>query len=122
MLTREQLLEQVWGYTFMGDSRTIDVHVRQLRRKLERIQPCRAHPDGLGHGLQGARQAVNRWAPSGAPRPWRTLRGRLALAAAGGLFVAAIVFAAVGGGLIRAQSQKVARDELDRQAVALAGS
>jgi signal transduction histidine kinase len=63
---------------------------------------------------------VNRWAPSGAPRPWRTLRGRLALAAAGGLFVAAIVFAAVGGGLIRAQSQKVARDELDRQAVALA--
>ena len=63
---------------------------------------------------------MNRWAPSGAPRPWRTLRGRLALAAAGGLFVAAIVFAAVGGGLIRAQSQKVARDELDRQAVALA--
>ncbi|HET6692637.1 MAG TPA: HAMP domain-containing sensor histidine kinase [Miltoncostaeaceae bacterium] len=63
---------------------------------------------------------MSRWAPSGAPRPWRTLRGRLALAVAGGLLVAAIVFAAVGGGLIRAQSQKVARAELDRQAVALA--
>ena len=59
-------------------------------------------------------------APGGALRPWRTLRGRLALASAGGLIVAALVFAAVGGGLIRAQSQKVARDELDRQAIALA--
>ncbi|MSO43881.1 MAG: response regulator transcription factor [Thermoleophilia bacterium] len=34
VLRREQLLERVWGYTFLGDSRTIDVHVRQLRRKL----------------------------------------------------------------------------------------
>ncbi len=34
VLSREQLLERVWGYTFLGDSRTIDVHVRQLRRKL----------------------------------------------------------------------------------------
>ncbi len=34
VMTREQLLERVWGYTFLGDSRTIDVHIRQLRRKL----------------------------------------------------------------------------------------
>ena len=34
VLTREQLLERVWGFTFLGDSRTIDVHVRQLRRKI----------------------------------------------------------------------------------------
>jgi len=34
VLTREQLLERVWGFTFLGDSRTIDVHIRQLRRKL----------------------------------------------------------------------------------------
>lgn len=54
------------------------------------------------------------------PRPWRTLRGRLVLAAAGGLVMAAVVFAAVGGGLIRSQSQAVARAELDRQARALA--
>ncbi len=39
VLTREQLLEQVWGFTFLGDSRTIDVHVRQLRRKLEDACP-----------------------------------------------------------------------------------
>jgi DNA-binding response OmpR family regulator len=34
VMTRAQLLERVWGFTFLGDSRTIDVHVRQLRRKL----------------------------------------------------------------------------------------
>lgn len=54
------------------------------------------------------------------PRPWRTLRGRLVLAAAGGLVLAAVVFAAVGGGLVRSQAQSVARGELDRQAKALA--
>ena len=39
VLTREQLLERVWGFTFLGDSRTIDVHVRQLRRKLGEACP-----------------------------------------------------------------------------------
>jgi DNA-binding response OmpR family regulator len=39
VLSREQLLERVWGYTFLGDSRTIDVHVRQLRRKLGEACP-----------------------------------------------------------------------------------
>src|SRR5881409_760681 len=40
VLTRDQLLERVWGYTFAGDTRTVDVHVRQLRRKLgERVAP-----------------------------------------------------------------------------------
>ena len=34
VLTREQLLERVWGYTFAGDTRTVDVHVRQVRRKI----------------------------------------------------------------------------------------
>jgi DNA-binding response OmpR family regulator len=34
VLSRDQLLERVWGYTFAGDTRTVDVHVRQLRRKL----------------------------------------------------------------------------------------
>jgi two-component system, OmpR family, response regulator ResD len=33
-LTRERLLEQVWGYSTYGDPRTVDVHVGQLRRKL----------------------------------------------------------------------------------------
>lgn len=34
VFTREQLLEFVWGYDFMGDIRTVDVHVKKLREKL----------------------------------------------------------------------------------------
>ena len=34
VFTREQLLEQVWGFDFFGDSRTVDVHVKRLREKL----------------------------------------------------------------------------------------
>ncbi|HPL52894.1 MAG TPA: response regulator transcription factor [Bacillota bacterium] len=33
VFTREQLLERLWGYDFMGDSRTVDVHVKRLREK-----------------------------------------------------------------------------------------
>jgi DNA-binding response OmpR family regulator len=35
VFTRDQLLSQVWGYDFAGDSRTVDVHVRWLREKIE---------------------------------------------------------------------------------------
>ena len=35
VFTREQLLEKVWGYEYFGDTRTVDVHVRHLRAKLE---------------------------------------------------------------------------------------
>ena len=37
VFTREQLLEQVWGYDYFGDSRTVDVHVKRLREKLEGV-------------------------------------------------------------------------------------
>lgn len=33
VFTREQLLEKLWGYDFMGDTRTVDVHVKRLREK-----------------------------------------------------------------------------------------
>jgi DNA-binding response OmpR family regulator len=41
--TREELLNQVWGYEFAGDTRTVDVHLRWLRQKIERYpsQPTR---------------------------------------------------------------------------------
>jgi len=35
VLTREFLLEKIWGYEFMGDTRTVDVHIRYLRKKIE---------------------------------------------------------------------------------------
>lgn len=34
VFTREQLLEAVWGYSYLGDARTVDTHVRRLREKL----------------------------------------------------------------------------------------
>ena len=33
--TREQLLEQVWGFEYFGDSRTVDVHIKRIREKVE---------------------------------------------------------------------------------------
>ena len=35
--TRDQLLDEVWGFEYYGDSRTIDVHVKRLREKLEGV-------------------------------------------------------------------------------------
>ena len=35
MLSREQLLDQVWGYDYLGDSRLVDVAVKRLRAKVE---------------------------------------------------------------------------------------
>jgi two-component system response regulator RegX3 len=40
VLTREQLLEQVWGYDFAGETRTVDVHVHWLRQLIE-VDPAR---------------------------------------------------------------------------------
>ena len=37
VFTREQLLEDVWGFDYYGDSRTVDVHVKRLREKIEGI-------------------------------------------------------------------------------------
>ena len=34
VFTRDQLLENVWGYDYMGDSRTVDVHIKRLREKI----------------------------------------------------------------------------------------
>ena len=53
--SRENLLDQVWGYEYIGELRTVDVHVRRLREKLE---PEPANPDyiltkwGVGYYLK----------------------------------------------------------------------
>lgn len=53
VLTRDRLLEEIWGYDFSGETRTVDVHVRTLRQKLgsagELIQTVR----GVGYRLGG---------------------------------------------------------------------
>jgi DNA-binding response OmpR family regulator len=58
VLTRDQLLERVWGYTFAGDTRTVDVHVRQLRRKLGDASPI-VTVWGVGYKVSPARESVS---------------------------------------------------------------
>jgi DNA-binding response OmpR family regulator len=58
VLTRDQLLERVWGYTFAGDTRTVDVHVRQLRRKLGEASPI-VTVWGVGYKVSPAKEAVS---------------------------------------------------------------
>jgi DNA-binding response OmpR family regulator len=57
VLTRDQLLERVWGYTFAGDTRTVDVHVRQIRRKLGDASPI-VTVWGVGYKVASERSAV----------------------------------------------------------------
>ena len=37
--TRDQLLDEVWGFEYYGDSRTVDVHIKRLREKLDGVSP-----------------------------------------------------------------------------------
>jgi len=50
-LTRERLLEDVWGYTYAEGTRTVDVHVRRLREKLPGVAPAIRTVKGLGYRL-----------------------------------------------------------------------
>ncbi|MGZ4360456.1 MAG: response regulator transcription factor [Gaiellaceae bacterium] len=58
VLTRDQLLERVWGYTFAGDTRTVDVHVRQVRRKLGDASPI-VTVWGVGYKVGPARDGAS---------------------------------------------------------------
>ena len=57
VLTRDQLLEDIWGYDFDGETRTVDVHVRTLRQKLgsagDMIQTVRGVGYRIGGGNEG---------------------------------------------------------------------
>lgn len=51
VFTREQLLNLAWGYDFYGQTRTVDVHIAQLRRKLEGCQASIETVTGIGYKL-----------------------------------------------------------------------
>lgn len=38
VFTRDQLLDEIWGYDFFGDSRTVDVHIKRIREKIENYE------------------------------------------------------------------------------------
>jgi two-component system OmpR family response regulator len=56
VFSRDHLLEKVWGYDFAGDTRTVDVHIRWLRRKIEADPNNPEHlitVRGTGYKLEG---------------------------------------------------------------------
>ena len=85
VLTREQFLDKVWGYSFGGESRTVDVHIRTLRQKLGTAGRYIRTIRGIGYKLEGiaggkkfgessSSQCPNNkdghsWVPTGRTRP-----------------------------------------------------
>jgi DNA-binding response OmpR family regulator len=60
VVTRQQLLDSVWGYSYYGDARTLDVHIRRLRQKLDKCGDCIETVVGVGYrfiGCSGAQAA-----------------------------------------------------------------
>ncbi len=51
--TRQQLLDSVWGYSYFGDTRTLDVHIRRLRQKLGDCGSCIETVVGVGYRFIG---------------------------------------------------------------------
>lgn len=52
-LTREKLLTEVWGYDFYGDARTLDTHIKLLRKSLGRYADCIVTLRGVGYRFDG---------------------------------------------------------------------
>jgi DNA-binding response OmpR family regulator len=51
--TRQNLLDNVWGYSYFGDTRTLDVHIRRLRQKLGDCGTCIETVVGIGYRFVG---------------------------------------------------------------------
>ena len=54
VLTRDQILQRIWGYSFDGESRTVDVHIRTLRQKLLECGDMIETVRGIGYKIGGA--------------------------------------------------------------------
>jgi two-component system alkaline phosphatase synthesis response regulator PhoP len=53
VLTRDKLLEEVWGYEYEGETRTLDVHIRTLRQKLGEAGAIIETVRGVGYKIGG---------------------------------------------------------------------
>ncbi|MBX3287840.1 MAG: response regulator transcription factor [Acidobacteria bacterium] len=53
--TRQQLLDNVWGYSYFGDTRTLDVHIRRLRQKMNECGGCIETVVGVGYRFIGCK-------------------------------------------------------------------
>ena len=122
VLTRDQLLERVWGYTFAGDTRTVDVHVRQIRRKLEDASPI-VTVWGVGYKVAQDRTSRARGVAHGdAPRlsfVLGSLRFRLPALFLLGIVLAGVVAALISLRLFQTYTRSQSVQELQREASGL---
>lgn len=58
VITRQQLLDNVWGYSYYGDARTLDVHIRRLRQKLGACGDCIETVVGVGYRFVGCTRST----------------------------------------------------------------
>jgi len=58
VVTRQQLLDNVWGYSYYGDARTLDVHIRRLRQKLGECGHCIETVVGVGYRFVGCQRTA----------------------------------------------------------------
>ena len=58
VVTRQQLLDNVWGYSYYGDARTLDVHIRRLRQKLGECGLCIETVVGVGYRFVGCQRTT----------------------------------------------------------------
>lgn len=56
VFTREQLLSKIWGQDFLGESRTVDMHIKNLRQKLGEEGKCIGTVIGVGYRLEARRR------------------------------------------------------------------
>jgi two-component system, OmpR family, response regulator RegX3 len=63
VLTRETLIDRVWGSDYVGDTKTLDVHVKRLRTKVETTRRSRpaSSPSAASATSTSARRAESRW-------------------------------------------------------------
>jgi DNA-binding response OmpR family regulator len=59
VITRQQLLDNVWGYEYFGDTRTLDVHIRRLRQKLGACDEAIETVVGVGYRFAGCSEKAD---------------------------------------------------------------
>ncbi len=59
IFTREQLLNSVWGYDFVGDTRTVDTHIKQLRMKIGGSESGIKTVHRIGYKFEGENEVIN---------------------------------------------------------------
>ena len=117
MLTRDTLIDRVWGADYVGDTKTLDVHIKRLRAKVEpepvQARPHRDHPRPrlqvrTHPRLAGRSDPHECWVATGAIAPVSAPEfGALSGAGAGAVAATGAAGGVAGGGFVEGQVELV---------------